>query len=379
MGKKLAVIGAGPGGLFAAKEAAALGFSVTVFEKRKVGEQIFCAEGFVDVLKLLPPPVTGMLFPVDEVLITVKDQFTVNTSRLNLWMLDRQLWQQGLAEEAIAGGCEIIEEYPITPQQLQKMQAEFDWIIDASGVKAVSAKAFQLPEIRQATTAQYTLEGDFSALAGKLKVVLDSRCSGYAWIFPKSNSVANVGLGWFGSKLKGLRIKEELDLFLQRENLAHYKIIKHAGGPIPIVCREDIVKENVLLIGDAAGFGSPLHGGGVDTACISGILAARAAAAGAPDRYEKEAHRLIIKRLKLEQKILDLWEKTDFDTLNRYAASAFVEDSTQSSWKKFMVPEAIVLRSILGGRLRADWEQGIILDDLPLMARMIFKAALAGK
>ena len=41
MGKKLAVIGAGPGGLFAAKEAAALGFSVTVLKKEKSGSKFF--------------------------------------------------------------------------------------------------------------------------------------------------------------------------------------------------------------------------------------------------------------------------------------------------------------------------------------------------
>jgi len=380
MGKKVAVIGAGPGGLYAAKEAAALGLSVTVFEKGKIGENIFCAEGFVDVLKLLPPPSTGMLFPVDELVITVKDQFIIDCSRLNLWMLDRQSWQQALAKEASANGCEIVEEHPITPTRLLEMVKEFDWVIDGSGVKAVAAKAFDLPAIRQAVTAQYTLAGDFSSLVGKLKVVLDSRCSGYAWIFPKSDTVANVGLGWFGSKLKGLRIKEELDLFLARQNLSHYKIIKRAGGPIPIMPRKKIVIENIMLIGDAAGFGSPLHGGGVDTACISGILAARAAAAGDPAQYEEAVNKLIGKRLKLEQKILDLWERIDFETLNRYAASAFAaSDAQQSSWKKFLVPEAVVLRSILGGRLRADWEKGIILDDLPLMAKMVLKAAMTGK
>lgn len=379
MGKKVAVIGAGPGGLFAAKEAASLGLSVTVFEKGKVGENIFCAEGFVDVLKLLPPPAAGMLFPINEILITVKDQFRVDCSRLNLWMLDRHTWQRALAEEAAAQGCEIIEECPVTPERLPELMKEFDWVIDGSGVKALAAAAFQLPEIRQAVTAQYTLEGDFAALVGKLKVVLDARCSGYAWIFPKSETLANVGLGWFGSKLKGLRIKEELDLFLQRENLSHCQIVKRAGGPIPIMRREKIVIDNVMLIGDAAGFGSPLHGGGIDTACISGILAARAAAAGDPSVYEKAVQKLVGKRLKLEQKILDLWEKTDFDTLNRYAAAAFTETGSQPSWKKFMVPEAVVLRSILAGSLRADWEKGIILDDLPLMAKMILKTALAGK
>jgi digeranylgeranylglycerophospholipid reductase len=371
MSKKVAIIGAGPGGLFAAKEAAALGLTVTVFEKAKIGERIFCAEGFVDVLKLLPPPAAGMLFPVNQLLITVKDQFTIDCSRLNLWMIDRQTWQKALAREAVASGCEIIEQHPITPNCLQEMLKEYDWVIDGSGVRSVAAEAFQLPNVPKAVTAQYTLEGDFSSLVGKLKVVLNSRCCGYGWVFPKSSTIANVGLGWFGKRKKGLRLKTELDSFLQKEGFSHYKIVKRAGGPIPTAPRGKIAVGNTLLIGDAAGLGSPLHGGGVDTACISGILAARAAAKNIPSWYEQAVHKLIGVRLSLEQKILDLWEATDFETLNRYASLAFAKKSGLGFWKKLLIPEATALTTILSGKIRGDWEKGIILDDLPLLPKMI--------
>lgn len=81
-------------------------------------------------------------------------------------------------------------------------------------------------------------------------------------------------------------------------------------------------------------------------------------------------------RLNLEQKILDLWEATDFETLNRYAALAFGEKNGLGFWKKILVPEAAVLGSLLSGQLRADWEKGIILDDLPLMVKMILAKTL---
>lgn len=380
MGKKLAVIGAGPGGLFAAKEAATLGLSVTVFEKGKIGENIACAEGFVDLLKLLPQPVAGICFPVDRLLITVKDQFDVDCTRLNLWMLDRRIWQQALAREAMARGCEVLEQHPITPDRLHELKKEYDWVIDASGARAVSAAAFRLSNLRKAVAAQYTLEGDFSNLAGKLKiVVLDAPCSGYGWVFPKSGTQANVGLGWFGKKKEALRIKGELETFLRKEGLDRYRVVRRSAGLIPIRPREKTVVDNVILIGDAAGFGSPLHGGGIDTACISGILAAKAAFADDPNWYEQSVHKLIGLRLKLEQKVLDLWEASDFEALNRYAASALAEDGTQSSWRKMLVPEAVVLRSILSGLIRGDWEKGIILDDLPVVAKVVLKAALAGR
>lgn len=377
--KKMAVIGGGPGGLYAAKEAAALGLSVTVFEKSKIGDNFFCAEGFVDILKLLGQPAAGVCFPINEILITVVDSFRVDSSRLNLWMIDRKTWQQSLAEEAAAAGCEILENRKISPAELPSLMREYDWVIDASGVNAVSATAFKLPKIRTAATAQYTLEGDFSRYLGKLKVTLSPDYCGYSWIFPKSERVANVGVGWFGKKRKNVRIKAELDKFLQNERLANFKVLKKTGGPIPIARRQELIIGNLMLVGDAAGFVSPLHGGGIDTACISGILAARAAAADNPAAYRENSVKILETRLQLEQKVLDLWEATSLEKLNDYAASAFADEELKAKrplWRKIFVPEAVLLKSVLGGRLRADWERGLILDDLPLTARIIIKGVL---
>ena len=123
----------------------------------------------------------------------------------------------------------------------------------------------------------------------------------------------------------------------------------------------------------------PLHGGGIDTACISGILAARAAAADNPAAYRENSVKILETRLQLEQKVLDLWEATSLEKLNDYAASAFADEELKAKrplWRKIFVPEAVLLKSVLGGRLRADWERGLILDDLPLTARIIIKGVL---
>ena len=377
MAQKVAVIGAGPGGLYAAKTAAALGMRVTVFEKKRIGEQIFCAEGFVDILKLLTPPAAGVCFPVKEVVLSVLDTFLVDCSRLHLWMLDRQTWQQSLAQEAAAAGCELREQHPVSVAGLKRLSAQFTWVIDASGVNPVAEKAFGLPPVRKAVTAQYTLEGDFSRLAGRLKVAVDHRVCGYGWIFPKGPLLANVGIGWFGRRPPKRRLKEELDAYLEREGLASYKVVKKAGGPIPILPRKPLVVGNTLLIGDAAGFGSPLHGGGIDTACISGILAAQAIAAGEPKEYVKNVGKLILPRLRLEAKVLKLWEQSDIKTLNNYVRSAFPRNGGElPAWRRILAPEALILRAVLGGQLRADWESGIKLGDLPLVPRTVLRKLL---
>ncbi|NLN07453.1 MAG: NAD(P)/FAD-dependent oxidoreductase [Firmicutes bacterium] len=378
MAQKVAVVGAGPGGLYAAKTAAALGMQVTVFEKKRVGEQIFCAEGFVDILKLLAPPTAGVRFPVKEIILSVLDTFRVDCSKLHLWMLDRQTWQRALAQEAVAAGCELREEHPVSATDLRRLATQFDWIIDASGVNSVAGKAFGLPPVRKAVTAQYTLEGDFSRLVGRLKVALDYRACGYGWVFPKGRNIANVGIGWFGRRPQKVRLKKELDIFLEREGLSSCKVLKETGGPIPIMPRKNFVVGNTLLIGDAAGFSSPLHGGGIDTACISGILAARSIAAGNAQDYVQNVGKLILPRLRLEAKVLKLWEQSDIKTLNNYVSLAFPRDGDGlPAWRRVIAPEAVILQAVLSGRLRADWESGIMLADLPLFPRTVLRKLLA--
>jgi len=332
----------------------------------------------VDILKLLPPPTAGVRFPVKEIILSLLETFRVDCSRLHLWMLDRRTWQRALAQEAVAAGCEMQEERPVSAADLKQLAAQFDWVIDASGVNPVAEKAFGLPSVRKAVTAQYTLEGDFSRLVGRLKVALHHQACGYGWIFPKGRDIANVGIGWFGRRPPKVRLKKELDAFLAREGLKSCKVIKTAGGPIPIEPRKNLVIDNTLLVGDAAGFSSPLHGGGIDTACISGILAARAVAAGNPQDYVKNVGKLILPRLRLEAKVLKLWEQSEIKTLNNYVSLAFPRDGGGlPAWRRIIAPEAVILQAVLGGQLRANWESGIVLDELPLFPRTVLRKLLS--
>ena len=375
MAKKVAVIGAGPGGLYAAKEAAGLGLNVTLFDKGKIGENIVCAEGFFDLLKILPPPVAGICFPVEEIVFSVIDTFLVDCSQLHIWMIDRSKWQKALKAEAAALGCKIEEQLSIGPKEFRQLEKEFDWIIDATGVQCLSSSIYHLPPVRTAPTIQYTLEGDFTSFIGKIKAVADPRYCGYAWIFPQNAYVANVGLGWFGKREKGLQLRNELHSFLQREGLAHYDVVKRVGGPIPVARRQKIVFNKTLLIGDAAGLSSPLHGGGIDTACISGILAARAIAQQQPQHYAAAVEKIIGAKLNLEEKILKVWEYADFAAFNKLCALSFGQKETTFLQKMLLslTQEAAILQYVQSGKLRADWQRGLVLDDLPFIAKKIMQ------
>jgi digeranylgeranylglycerophospholipid reductase len=369
----LAVIGAGPGGLFAAREAARLGMLVTLFEKNTVGEKLNCAEGFFDSLKLLSPPAQGMRCKVQEVHFTAKDNFVMDCSGLNLWMLDRQEWQKALLEQVRALGCLVHEHSPVTPERLSILEREFDWVIDASGVSALKNKQFAGSAGQHILTAQYTLDGDFSGLFGKLRVVFEPHYCGYYWIFPKSAGQANVGLAWIGKKTAGLKISCELERIVDKEGLRGCTILKKVGGPIP-TGRQQPVLGKTLLVGDAAGLASPLHGGGIDTACISGILAARAVIAGDPKQYGQSLESILTVRLDLEQKIINLWRKLNFAELNGLLTLVFGKQFRRFAYLlkcRPLWPEIIALRSLTRGYLKAEWHNVLNSEILTTNSKIV--------
>ncbi len=82
---KIAIIGAGPGGLYAALTAARQNIQVDLFEKRKIGE------GIIDSLGIMAQPGKGLLHPVQESILQEQGQYVFPLGRYrNLWMLDRR-------------------------------------------------------------------------------------------------------------------------------------------------------------------------------------------------------------------------------------------------------------------------------------------------
>lgn len=107
---------------------------------------------------------------------------------------------------------------------------------------------------------------------------------GYAWIIPKRNDVANVGLGVRISMLQGrVDLERQLISFMKKHTIASPKllgadIIYRSTKIVPVGgIAERICGERVLLAGDSAGTVVPINGGGILTAAISGRIAGETA------------------------------------------------------------------------------------------------------
>lgn len=316
--QRIAIIGGGPAGLTAAIEGAKNGLSVTLYEKYKIGENIRCAEGFFDTLNMLGKPKYGVRFKVQEIVLGLKSDYTfLCDDKINIWMVDRCEWQKGLADEARALGVNIVENAPITKELYKEIASQYEWVIDSTGVPSITSLVHGFNKYyteTSAITAQYTLQGDFSNIYGKIKIGIEDRYTGYYWIFPKSQNEAHVGIGYF--MMSNFNIWSELDRVLEKEGISSYKRIRKLGGLCPVVKLDRLVYNNILLSGDAAGLVSPVHGGGIDTACISGKIAIQSILSNSVDNYENEINNILGQKQKGEEALRELWRTFHYDDLD---------------------------------------------------------------
>ena len=102
---------------------------------------------------------------------------------------------------------------------------------------------------------------------------------GYTWIFPKGDDIANVGIGVLKTHTDKTAI-EHLDEFIKNcpeTQNAQAVEINMGGDPVGGLIKER-VGDNILVVGDAAGFVNPLTGGGINSALESGVYAGIVAA-----------------------------------------------------------------------------------------------------
>ena len=94
---------------------------------------------------------------------------------------------------------------------------------------------------------------------------------GYAWVFPKNDETANVGLG-----VRGAPAKPYLDRFISNhpETFRNASIVEVQAAPVPVGGQiKKVAQEGVMVCGDAAGQVIPLTGGGIHTSIAAGKIA----------------------------------------------------------------------------------------------------------
>ncbi len=126
---------------------------------------------------------------------------------------------------------------------------------------------------------------------------------GYAWIIPKGDGSANVGLGARLSHLEsGAYLKDYLKRFLKeiRFTCKVYPNIEEGGFIVKMLPVGGLMKrlydDNVLLTGDASGTVNPINGSGIPTAIVSGCIAGEVASKNLMGECELSVYPEALKR-----------------------------------------------------------------------------------
>ncbi|MDM8541846.1 NAD(P)/FAD-dependent oxidoreductase [Desulfococcaceae bacterium HSG9] len=284
----ICIIGAGPGGLHAGAECARNGLTTIILDKKKtVGRPVHCGE----CLSATAVQNIGLDLPAEVIAQKVRGVrivFTDGSARKIIesgYVLNKDKFEQWLAHKARLQGCLIGLNDAIYDLKCKDDRWEVSMksgeryftkiIIDASGAHSVANKCLRLnPPYQTQTGLQYTVDGIETGSFLNFYLWPYMAPGGYVWMIPKSGKRANVGL--VTSETSGM--KARLNRFLYQTGVKNYKITKISGGRIPVSGPLAATFTNrLLIIGDAAGFTSPVFKGGTYLALKSGCLAASVA------------------------------------------------------------------------------------------------------
>ncbi len=294
------IVGAGPVGTTFARYMAEKGFEVGIIEKKtRVGVPLQCAGLLgkqikeVNILpdELIINPFYGAYLhsPSNHVLKVAKD-------KPEAYVIDRVAYDQFLAERAVDAGAELF-----LKQNVRDLDPKNTGVLLTNGKKDYSGRIMVGADGSDSIVSRKLSRGssdEKQLQAAQLLVdfgrdLFDMDCvhlhaystisPGFIWVIPLTTSTARVGLfGNFDYHTLNDMLKRFLD---SDQDFEGYRVIKKYTGRIPVYNnKKKIVKDNVLLLGDAASQVKPTTGGGL----IIGFKCAQIAANAAEKALEKD-------------------------------------------------------------------------------------------
>jgi digeranylgeranylglycerophospholipid reductase len=355
----IVVVGAGPAGSMAARAAAKAGAKVLLLDKRReLGVPVQCGEALAEEplrdLGIKPDP-RWIAGEVNAVRLISPSGIEVSIAEKSVvhgkvgFVLDRKIFDKHLAMLAAKEGADVrvgtlVDGLLMDGKKIAgvkassfdgRMEVRAEVVIAADGVVSKVARwagvntALKPNDIE--SCAQFQMVGIDVKSPEVMEFYFGSKITpgGYAWIFPKGEEMANVGIGVLGSRMQCPAIEYLKNFVDSRPELKKGRVIEINGGGVPVGGPiPKTVKENLLIVGDAARQVNALTGGGIDSAMragdIAGEVAAKAVASGEVSEkklmeYEKRWRELMGKRLERYLKAKDVLLSMSDDELDRLA------------------------------------------------------------
>jgi digeranylgeranylglycerophospholipid reductase len=348
------VVGGRIGGSISSLFASKNDVDVLMIEKRQeIGVPVQCAEGTThstfEILEMKPSSKyvctevgTGTIHAPNETYINAEDLVEFNNLDKNIakgYILDRKVFDKHLAIESAKVGTDIMVK--TTVKNLMKkdgkicgvvakhmgktMEIKADVVIAADGVESNMAQmaGLKAPDNPHdiCSCAQYELVcSDFNPDRVHLYFGRKIAPGGYAWVFPKGEGIANVGLGIRGTTQNAYNY---LKRFISKFDATPVEL--NVGG-VPLSGPIDkTYTDGFMVVGDAARQIDPVTGGGTFTtvpcARIAGEVAAEAVkeentSAAFLKRYDDAWRAKIEDILKMSLKCRKVADKLTDDEMN---------------------------------------------------------------
>ena len=312
------VVGAGPAGTTAARQAALRGLKTLLLEKESLPRYKSCGGAIPSVLerilgidptRTVERVVTGVTFHSRD-----DDSYTFYPDGMRVHMVSRDAFDFLLAEEAVRAGAHLMDGTTVRSLEETKGSVRVTTekgytytgsvVVGADGARGVVAKAAGM----QRPLCGFSIEGElYPERSEALDKYKDQVLfgfgyigGGYGWIFPKKDHFS-VGIGTMQSRLPGMnslyeQFKQSFDCLKGTyEKVRHGWFIPFNSGP------RSLNTPRVCLAGDAASLVDPLSGEGIYYAVRSGFVAADAICSELPkygrlsNRYTDQINRDIVK------------------------------------------------------------------------------------
>ncbi len=345
------VIGAGAAGSVCAGELSKRGFSVALLEKDVPGKAI-CAGGIgpriYEILKLPNKVIEKYVYRVNVYSPNSKISIKLKKPNASIY---REKFDKFLAERAVDNGTELFTStlaLDIKRNKVITKKKEFKGkvIVCADGVNSLLSK-FRREKQLLAITKEYEIK-NVEETDYHIFYINGLGPLGYGWIIPKKNAVTLGVLGFIGH-LNG-NISFYLDYLLKEhplcsKMLSKGKITQTKGAMIPYKASKQMVFGNKIGVGDAVGLTSPLTGGGIYYASLSGGLAANVIAKNLEigydlKNYEKEWRKTHGKSISMQWKLnillRKLWTDKGWDIcLRKISKNKEFSKILASSWATY--------------------------------------------
>ncbi|MFW9898572.1 MAG: NAD(P)/FAD-dependent oxidoreductase [Candidatus Thorarchaeota archaeon] len=291
------VVGAGPGGSFAAKVAAENGYKTLLLEKELIGGNgRYKACGGAMAWEL----VEEVNYPEEKIARVIEslelhhvdgEDYSKKGKGAVIW---RNIFDKFLTDMAVDNGAILKEKEPLI--NIDKLDDSYqittskdvyiaNYVIAADGVTSQTLKKLNWPYFKKEniiltiTKEMKTSKSYIDKILGVDTVHLFFGIEnlipvGYAWLFPKTETIT-VGWGNQINLIKNSRneFKKFTSLPFVKKALVNSKTEIFKPHLIPVGLRPKLYDNNVFAVGDAGGIVDPISGKGIPYAMMSGLYA----------------------------------------------------------------------------------------------------------